>query len=181
MLHACLLPITLCFTGTYWCFYGFSATNILTRCHSASFCFLLFLIPEKLQKKYSRNRRRNLFYEVSYRKSPGARRGTRGGLVGPRHPQVRPSLAGRARAWCGPPEHLPGPPFRLLIPPGLKTLNIFAISRKEVRSRRHRENQISGDRSLCSGTLPERGSAPGRISIDSTAIFIAIADSYDEE
>src|SRR3954447_5295263 len=75
MLHACLLPITLCFTGTYWCFYGFSATNILTRCHSASFCFLLFLIPEKLQKKYSRNQQRKLFYEVSYRKSPRARRG----------------------------------------------------------------------------------------------------------
>src|SRR4051812_10942359 len=79
MLHACLLPITLCSTGTSWCFYGFSSSNILTRCHSASFCFLLFLIPENLQKKYSRNRRRKLFYEVSYRKSPGSRRGHPGG------------------------------------------------------------------------------------------------------
>jgi hypothetical protein len=48
-----------------------------------------------------------------------------------------------------------------------------------------------GDRSLCSGTLPGRGSAPGAISIDvitSTAVsidFTAISTnvvvSYDEE
>jgi hypothetical protein len=38
-----------------------------------------------------------------------------------------------------------------------------------------------GDRSLCSGTLPGWGIAPGAISIDSTAIFITVADSHDEE
>src|SRR4051794_31254367 len=169
MLHACLLPITLFFTGTCWCFYGFSATNILTRCHSASFCFLLFLIPEKSQKKYSRNRQRKLFYEVSYRKSPGARRGhPGGGAGGPTPPPGGPNLAGHASAWCGPPEHLPAPPFRLFISPGLKTLNIVANSREKVHRRRQIENQVSGDRSLCSGTLPRWGSAPGRISIDST-------------
>jgi hypothetical protein len=47
------------------------------------------------------------------------------------------------------------------------------------------------DRSLCSGTLPGRGSAPGAISIDSitstavsidfTAISIDVAISHDEE
>src|SRR3954447_18705830 len=100
MLHACLLPISLCFTGTSWCFYGFSATNILTRWHSVSFCFLLFLIPEKSQKKYSRNRQRKLFYEVSYRKSQGARGGPPGGgLVGPHHPQARPSLGAPQPCW----------------------------------------------------------------------------------
>jgi hypothetical protein len=31
------------------------------------------------------------------------------------------------------------------------------------------------------GTLPERGSAPGAIAIDSTAISIAVADSHDDE
>src|SRR3954447_10534001 len=122
MLHACLLPITLCFTGTYWCFYGFSATNILTKCHSASFCFLLFFIPEKLQKKYSRNRKGSYFTKFHTERVQEPEGGTRGGLVGPHHPQARPSLAGRARARCGPPEHLPAPPFRLLLPPGLKTL-----------------------------------------------------------
>jgi hypothetical protein len=48
-----------------------------------------------------------------------------------------------------------------------------------------------GDRSLCSGTLPGRGSAPGAISIytiasttisiDFTAISIDVAVSHDEE
>jgi hypothetical protein len=55
--------------------------------------------------------------------------------------------------------------------------------------RRHR--RISGDRSLCSGTLPGRGSAPRAISINvvaSTAVSITftaisfnVAISYDEE
>src|SRR3954469_5909229 len=102
MLHACLLPINLCFTGTSWCFDGFSATNILTRCHSASFCFLLFLIPEKLKNKYSRNWKRKLFYEVSYRKSPGARRRHPGGPGGPT-PCLGAPPSGRAQGRCGPP------------------------------------------------------------------------------
>jgi hypothetical protein len=48
-----------------------------------------------------------------------------------------------------------------------------------------------GDRSLCSGTLPGRGSAPGAISIDVVASFTISIDftaictnvvvSYDEE
>jgi hypothetical protein len=45
-----------------------------------------------------------------------------------------------------------------------------------------------GDKSLCSGTLPGRGIAPGAISIDSTAISIDlttisidVAISHDEE
>src|SRR3954468_1020113 len=40
--------------------------------------------------------------------------------------------------------------------------------------------QASGDRSLCSGTLSKRGSAPGAIAIDSTTIFISIIVSPDE-
>jgi hypothetical protein len=56
--------------------------------------------------------------------------------------------------------------------------------------RRHRR-RISGDISLCSGTLPGRGSAPepspsvsiavSAVSIDLTAISIVVAASYDEE
>src|SRR4051812_44484754 len=125
MLHACLLPIILCFTGTSWCFYGFSATNILTRCRSASFCFLLFLIPEKLKNKYSRNWKKKLFYEVSYRKTPEARRGEAGGPQGA-HTLPRRTPSGRAQGRCGPPGPLPAPPFCLFIPPGPKNLNIVA-------------------------------------------------------
>src|SRR3954462_2140062 len=35
--------------------YAFSGTNLLTSCRSASSCFLLFLVSEKLHMKYSRN------------------------------------------------------------------------------------------------------------------------------
>src|SRR3954471_5490197 len=117
MLHAYLLPITLCFTGTCWCFYGFSATNILRRCLSASFCFLLFLIPEKLKNKYSRNRQRKLFYKVSYRKSPEARRGHPGGPGGPTPPPGAPMAVPAPRHGVA---HQSSPrlrPFAYLFPP----------------------------------------------------------------
>src|SRR3954466_8443722 len=43
------------FSMLHCTFYAFSGTNLLTRCRSASSCFLLFLVSEKLYKKYSRN------------------------------------------------------------------------------------------------------------------------------
>jgi hypothetical protein len=48
MLHACFTPIALCFVYTLWHFYAFSGTSLLTRCHSASSCFLLFLYFRKV-------------------------------------------------------------------------------------------------------------------------------------
>jgi hypothetical protein len=51
MLHACFTPIALCFVYTSWRFYAFSRTNLLTRCNSASFCFLLFLCFRKVTQE----------------------------------------------------------------------------------------------------------------------------------
>jgi hypothetical protein len=48
MLHACFTPIALCFVYPSWHFYAFSGTNLLTRCHSASSYFLLFLYFRKV-------------------------------------------------------------------------------------------------------------------------------------
>jgi hypothetical protein len=48
MHHACFTPIALCFVYTLWHFYAFSRTNLLTRCHSASSYFLLFLYFRKV-------------------------------------------------------------------------------------------------------------------------------------
>jgi hypothetical protein len=66
-----------------------------------------------------------------------------------------------------------------------KSVGVFP--RIVLQLRRHR-GQISGDRSLCSGTLPGWGSAPraisiaiSAVSIDLTAISIVVAASYDEE
>jgi hypothetical protein len=49
-------PFALSFVYTLWCFYAFSGTNLLTRCHSASSLFsAIFCVLEKLHKKYSWN------------------------------------------------------------------------------------------------------------------------------
>jgi hypothetical protein len=51
MLHACFTLIALCFVYTLWHFYVFSETNLLTRCHSVSSCFLLFFYSRFLLKE----------------------------------------------------------------------------------------------------------------------------------
>ena len=49
------MTIPTCFIHTLYRFDAFSGTNLLTRCRSASSCFLLFLVSEILVTKYSRN------------------------------------------------------------------------------------------------------------------------------
>jgi hypothetical protein len=44
-------PFALSFVYTSWRFYAFSGTNLLTRCHSASSCFLLFLCFRKVTRE----------------------------------------------------------------------------------------------------------------------------------
>jgi hypothetical protein len=51
MRHASFTPIALYFVYTSWHFYAFSGTNLLTRCHSASSCFLLFLYFRKVTQE----------------------------------------------------------------------------------------------------------------------------------
>src|SRR3954454_5106897 len=48
MLHACFVCIPTCFMCTLIQYLAFSGTNLLTRCHSASSCFLLFLCFRKV-------------------------------------------------------------------------------------------------------------------------------------
>src|SRR5215213_5639625 len=55
MFHATFITILECFIHTLQYYYTFSGTNLLTRCRSASCCFLLFLVSEILQRKYSQN------------------------------------------------------------------------------------------------------------------------------
>jgi hypothetical protein len=88
----------------------------------------------------------------------------------------------------GPTFDVAPPPIKSLLKENPKTIGIFP--RTVPQHRRHRR-QISGDRSLSSGTLLGRGSAPGAISIDAfaysavsidfTAISTNLVVSYDEE
>ena len=60
-------------------FYAFSGTNLLTRCHSASSCFLLILVSEKLHRKYSRNWTKQIAKFLISRDEDGVRRRVEGG------------------------------------------------------------------------------------------------------
>jgi hypothetical protein len=113
MLHACFTPIALCFVYTSWHFYAFSGTNLLTICHSASSCFLLFLCFRKvIQKIFSEldEMKAKVPIYLTRRRSPKERwRSAR------RQPHHRVS---RAIPW---PRHqvvwAPGPPSDIALPP----------------------------------------------------------------
>jgi hypothetical protein len=113
MLHAYLYTICFVFCYTLWRFYAFSGTNLLTRCHSASSLFLLFLCFRKAtQEIFSEldetKARIPIFPEAS--RSPKLRqRRTRGQA----HHRV-------ARPTPGPHHQVvwpPGPPSDTALPP----------------------------------------------------------------
>jgi hypothetical protein len=113
MLHACLHTICFVFCYTSWRFYAFSGTNLLTRCHSVSSLFLLFLFFRKAtQEIFSEldetKAKPSIFTEAS-RRLKMRRRGARG-WPHPRVAQPRPG-----------PRHLgvsrPGPPSDAALSP----------------------------------------------------------------
>src|SRR5215204_901270 len=91
MIHATLLMISTCFMHIICRIYAFSGTNLLTRCRSASSCFLLFLVSEILVTKYSRNRTKStprfLFFPEPSR-TPESRQ--REALGAPHHTLAQP-------------------------------------------------------------------------------------------
>lgn len=161
MFHATLLMLSTCFMHTLCHIRAFSGTNLLTRCRSASCCFLLFLVSEILVTKYSRNwtksTPRGLFFHESSR-SPKERR--RGATRGPHHRAARPPL-GRAALWCGalaPPLDLP---FRLLKASVTKPPVPRATIRKTLLRRRHRRSHLGGSRRSPPAPCRRGDSSPG--------------------
>jgi hypothetical protein len=181
MLHACFTQIALCFVYTSWYFYAFSGTNLLTRCHSASSCFLLFfysrLLPKEIFSELDKTKAKVPIF-LTQRRSPKGRRRRAG-----RRPH-------HAMAWAHPWPRLamvwaPRASTDLALPPiycpRRENPKGGSLHPRKVLQRRRHRRQVSRDTSLYSGTLPGWGIAPGAISIDSTTIFIAVADSHDEE
>ena len=163
------MPIVTCFVYTSCHFYTFSGTNLLTRCHSASSCFLLFLYFRKVVLE--------IFSELdetkpevpiflSRTRSPKERR--RGAPGWAHHVVVRSHPWSRHRVVWPPraPTDLALSPINCLPRENPKTKS--HIPRKVPELRRHR-NQVSGVRRSCYGTLPGRGLTPGAFSIDATA------------
>jgi hypothetical protein len=111
MLHACFTPIALCFY-TSWHFYAFSGTNLLTRCHIVSSCFLLFLcfrkVTQEIFSELDKTKAEVPIY-LTRRRSPKERR--KGARRRPHH----------RVAWATPwPCHqvvwAPGPPPDIALP-----------------------------------------------------------------
>jgi hypothetical protein len=161
MLHAYFTPIALCFVYTSWCFSAFYRTNLLTRCHSASFYFLLFLCFRKVTQE--------IFSELDEMKAKvpiywGRRRS----------PKERRRRA-RRRPHHGVAWPTPWPCHQVVLAPGLPSdialLPINPLRRENTKARtlfhetyykpppsstRDRE----GPEALL-GTLPERGIITG--------------------
>ena len=161
MFHATLLMISTCFMHTLCHIYAFSGTNLLTRCRSASCCFLLFLVSEILVRKYSRNwtksKPRGLFSHEASR-SPKERR--RGATEGPHPRAARPPL-GRAALWCGAPVPPLDLPFRLQIASVTKPPVPRATIRKTFQRRRRRQSHLGGFRRSPPAPCRRGESSPG--------------------
>jgi hypothetical protein len=107
MLHACFIPIALCFVYTSWHFNAFSGTNLLTRCHSLSSCFLLFLcFREVTQETFSEldEMKAKVPIYLTRRQSPKERR--RGARGKPHHRVVRATPWPRHQVVWTPGPHL---------------------------------------------------------------------------
>jgi hypothetical protein len=161
----------------------------MPQCQFPVFC--CFCVSEKLHRKYSWNWTKQvqklLFFPDEGRRPNESRRGARGW---PHHRGAWPS------SWPCPPMVRPPwstsddapSPIRSLLTENPKSIGKFP---ERVPQLRRRRRQISGDRSLCSSTLPGRGSPPepspsvsiavSTVSIDLTAISTNLAVSYDEE
>ena len=144
-------------------------------------CFLLFLVSEKLFWKYSRNwtpRRPKSLFSPEASRSPKESR--RRAPEGPHHVQARPTLWPRLDLVWGPrcPPGVAPPPIYSLPPenPKERSLHPRKVPQPPSSSTLVRGTEISVPAPCRDGELP-----PEAISIDSTAIFIAVADSHDEE
>jgi hypothetical protein len=155
MLHAYFTPIVLCFVYTSWHFYAFSGTNLLTRCHSASSCFLLFLRFRKVtQETFSELDETKAKVPIYLTRRPSPEERWRAARRRPHH----------RVAWATPwPRHqvvwAPGPPADIALPPinSLRTLRARTLFHETYckpppSSTRDRE----GPEAL-PGTLSERG------------------------
>jgi hypothetical protein len=130
-------PTALCFDYTSWYFYAFSGTNLLTRCHSASSCFLLFLCFRKVTQEIFSELDKTKAEVPNYltrRRSPEERRRR---TKGQPHNRVA-----RATPWPRHLVHLLTSPFRLYIPFVEKTLRARTVFQKHTASRRRRRPEF---------------------------------------
>jgi hypothetical protein len=106
MLHACSYTIFFVFCYTSWRFYAFSGTNLLTRCHNASFLFSnVFLFHKSYTEnilRIGRNKSQTSYFYRSFAKTKDETEGGQGPAT---------TQGERPRPWPRPPMvRAPGPP-----------------------------------------------------------------------
>ena len=95
MLHACFIIDPTCFMCIFIQYLAFSGTKLLTRCHSASSCFLLFLCFRKVAQEIFTEFNGTKSRRPIFMKGRDCQKGTSG------RPAKRPHMA-QARAGPGP-------------------------------------------------------------------------------
>ena len=91
MLLTCFAPILICFMCTLWHYYAFSGTNLLTRCRSASSCFLLFFGFRKVtQEIFSELDKTNCEVPIFTRRRRSPKESRRRATGRPHQAQARP-------------------------------------------------------------------------------------------
>ena len=138
------MTILTCFIYTLYHYYACYGTNLLTRCQTASSCFLLFLVSEILHRKYSRNWTKQKPTVYFPRSLPEVRRGDEEEPRWPHTTWRRSQEGGRAALWGGPLERLPTLPLRLYNPSVAKTLVPRATIREKLLRRRRRQPHLGG-------------------------------------
>jgi len=157
MFHATLLMLSTCFMHTLCHIRAYSRTNLLTRCRSASCCFLLFLVSEILVRKYSRNWTKSTPRVLFCHEASRRPRGKGSGATRRRH-----NRAARPGPWPrGPVVWVPRDSPDSALPPtnslrdenpsteNHDTENLPETPPPPIPSR--------GIQEIASGTLPERG------------------------
>jgi hypothetical protein len=161
MLLACFTPIALCFVYTSWHFYAFSGTNLLTRCHSASSCFLLFLCFRKVtQEIFSELDETKAKVPIYLTRRWNSKERQRAARRQPHH-RVAQATPSRTTRWCGPLVHPLTSPFCLYIPFVGKTLRDRSLFHETYYKPPLSSTQDREGPEALLGTLPERGIITG--------------------
>jgi hypothetical protein len=117
-------PFALYFFYTSWHFYAFSGTNLLTRCHSVSSLFLLFLCLRKVTREifseFDETKAEVPNYLTQRRSPKESRRQTRGQP----HPMVARPRPGPRHQGVWP----PGPPHEIGLSP------IYSLQRENPKA-----------------------------------------------
>jgi hypothetical protein len=146
----------LCFVYTSWHFYAFSGTNLLTRCHSVSSCFLLFLCSRKVTQEIFSELDETKVEVPNYltrRRSP---KESRRWTTGQPHLVVAQATPRPRHQGCDRLVHLLTLPFRLFIPLDGKTLKAQTLFQKTYcKPPLSSTRDWEGSEAL-PGTLPER-------------------------